>query len=339
MHPLPSGTLSRLCRDFYRDCRGVFAVWLAAALIPLLLLAGAGLDLMQAVDLRAQLQAAADAAALAGATAYTSSGTSATATAVAKTYMAGAVAKLTANSGVTYTATPSSTTSGNATLYTMTVTATSSMPTTLMKLVTSTTPVKVTATAQNATYTISTTLSGFSSNAADANSIYWYIVPSDGGAPASSDLTLLYSNVGTTNTKTVTTTITAGQKMGFALKNVTGGITGYGRNGYSAAQGTTHWFYSHLMPPSSQAYASVSKDCSLQVLVSGASSALKSGSCLSSLPAYAAVNCSEASGKTLLFYWNDMGGSSDDYDYNDAVYKVACSSNSSTTQVGVVLVK
>ena len=30
MHPLPSGTLSRLCRDFYRDCRGVFAVWLAA---------------------------------------------------------------------------------------------------------------------------------------------------------------------------------------------------------------------------------------------------------------------------------------------------------------------
>lgn len=328
-----------LISTFRRDRRGIFALWLAVALIPLTLFAGAGLDMMRAVDLRAQLQAAVDSAALAGASAYTSSSSSSTATTVAQNYMAGAVAKLTANSGVTYTATPGTTTSGNATLYTMTVTATSAMPTTLMKLVTSSTTVKVTATAQNATYTISSTLSGFASSAADANYIYWYVVPSDGSVPTSSALTLLYSNVSSNNTKTVTTTITAGQKMGFALKNVTGGISSYGRNGYSAAQGTTHWFYSHLMPPSSEAYSSVTKDCSLQVLVSGSSSSLKSGACLTALPTYAAVNCSEAAGKTLTFYWNDMGGSSDDYDYNDAVYKVVCSSNSATTQTGVILKK
>lgn len=328
-----------LVQDFRRDLRGVFALWLAVAAVPLLLLAGAGLDLMRAVDLRSQLQAAVDSAALAGATAYTSSSGSSDATKAAQNYMAGAIAKLTSNSGVTYTATPGTTTSGNATLYSMTVTATSAMPTTLMKMVTSSTPVKVTATAQNATYTISSTLSGFASNAYDANSIYWYVVPSDGGVPSSSAMTLLYSNTSSNNTKTVTTTITAGQKMGFALKNVTGGITGYGRNGYGGAQGSTHWFYSHLMPPSSQAYSSVTKDCSLQVLVSGSSSALKSGSCLSSLPTYSAVNCSEAAGKTLTFYWNDMGGGSDDNDYNDAVYKVVCSSNSATTQTGVILTK
>lgn len=329
----------KLIRQFCCDLRGVFALWLAVAAVPLLLLAGAGLDLMRAVDLRSQLQAAVDSAALAGATAFTSSSAATAATTAAQNYMIAAIAKLTANSGVTYTATPNTTASGNATLYTMTVTATSAMPTTLMKMVSQSTSVKVTATAQNATYTISSTLSGFASNAYDANSIYWYVVPSDGGVPTSSAMTLLYSNTNSNNTKTVTTTITAGQKMGFALKNVTGGITGYGRNGYGGAQGSTHWFYSHLMPPSSQAYSSVTKDCSLQVLTSGSSSTLKSGSCLSSLPANSAVNCSEVAGKTLTFYWNDMGGGSDDNDYNDAVYKVVCSSNTATSQTGVILIK
>ncbi|MCJ2125758.1 TadE/TadG family type IV pilus assembly protein [Methylobacterium sp. J-077] len=334
--------LQTLARDFHRDRRGVFALWLGAAMIPLTLLAGAGLDLMRAVDFRSQLQAAVDAAALAGATAYTSSSTSSTATTVANNYMAGSVAKLTASSTTsppTYTATPSAVTSGSATLYTMTVTAQGTMPTTLMKLVMSGTPVKVTATAQNPVYTITSTLSGFASSAYDANYIYWYVVPTDGGVPTSSAMTLLYSNTSSNSTKTVNNTVTAGQKIGYALKNVTGGITGYGRNGYGAAQGTTHWFYSHLMPPSSQAYSSVTKDCSLQVLISGSSGTLKSGSCLTALPTYAAVNCSEAAGKTLTFYWNDMGGGSDDYDYNDAVFKVSCSSNTASSQTGVVLTK
>ena len=85
--------LYTLAQDFRRDRGGVFALWVGAMAIPLMLLAGAGLDLMRAVNLRAQLQAAVDSAALAGATAYTSSSTSSTATTVAQNYMIGAIAE------------------------------------------------------------------------------------------------------------------------------------------------------------------------------------------------------------------------------------------------------
>ncbi|WP_267360907.1 MULTISPECIES: pilus assembly protein TadG-related protein [unclassified Methylobacterium] len=328
-----------LVKDFRRDLRGVFALWVAMAAIPLLLLAGAGLDLMRAVDLRAQLQAAVDSAALAGATAYTSSSASSTATTVAQNYMAGAIAKLTANSGVTYNATPSTTTSGSATLYAMTVTATSAMPTTLMKMVTSSTPVKVTATAQNPTTTVYFTLSKFASNAADADAIYYYIVPSSGGTPSSSALNLLFSNTSSSSGKSVSVVVTPGQQIGLALKNVTGGIIPYGINGYFGFQGTTHWFYSHLMPPSSQAYYWVTQNCSLQTVVSGSSSTVKSGSCFSSLPSYATINCSQARGKTITYYWNDMGGLVDDKDYNDAVMTISCPGTAGSTQSNVILTK
>jgi len=331
--------LYTLAQDFRRDRGGVFALWVGVMAIPLLLLAGAGLDLMRAVNLRAQLQAAVDSAALAGATAYTSSSASSTATTVAQNYMVGAIAKLTANSGVTYTATPSTTTSGSATLYAMTVTATSVIPTTLMKMVTSSTPVKVTATAQNSTSILTFTLSNFASNAADADSIYYYIVPSSGGVPSSSVLNLLFSNTASTTGKTATVVVTPGQQIGLALKNVTGGIIPYVLNGYFGFQGSTHWFYSHLMPPSSLAYSWVAQNCSLQTIVSGGSGTIKSGSCFTSLPNYATINCSQARGKTITYYWNDMGGLIDDKDYNDAVLTISCSGNAGSTQSSVVLTK
>ena len=40
---------------------------------------------------------------------------------------------------------------------------------------------------------------------------------------------------------------------------------------------------------------------------------------------------------TLTYYWNDMGGATDDKDYNDAVYTVTCSQVSSGTSKGLVL--
>ena len=331
--------LHTLSQDFRHDRRGVFALWVAAASIPLLLLAGAGLDLMRAVDLRAQLQAAVDSAALAGATAYTSSSASSAATTVAQNYMAGAIAKLTANSGVTYTAAPSTTANGSATLYAMTVTATSAMPTTLMKMVTSSTPIKVTATAQNPTSILTFTLSNFASNAADANSVYYYIVPSNGGAPSSSALNFLFSNTNSTAGKTAAVVVTPAQQIGIALKNVTGGIIPYGLNGYFGFQGSTHWFYSHLMSPSSQSYSWIAQNCNLQIIVSGVAGTIKNGSCFTSLPNYATLNCSQARGKTITYYWNDMGGLIDDKDYNDAVLTISCSGNSSSTQSNVVLTR
>ena len=62
-----------------------------------------------------------------------------------------------------------------------------------------------------------------------------------------------------------------------------------------------------------------------------------SGSCFSGLPAYATVNCAQAAGMTLYYYWNDMGGATDDKDYNDAVYTVTCSAAGGGGPKGLVL--
>ncbi|MFD0938191.1 hypothetical protein [Methylobacterium trifolii] len=222
-------------------------------------------------------------------------------------------------------ATTNVTSAGGATLYSMTVAAQATMTSSLMKMWVNAVPVKVTATAQNPTISITFTLSSFASNAADADAIYYYTVPSDGSVPSSASLTLLYTNTSSTSGKTVTAVVTAGQKIGFALKNVTGGITPYLLNGYLGLQGTTHWFYSHLMPPSKQSYSWISQNCNLQAIASDTGEAVKNGACFSTLPSYATINCSQSPGKTITYYWNDMGGLVDDKDYNDAVFKVSCS--------------
>jgi len=134
--------------------------------------------------------------------------------------------------------------------------------------------------------------------------------------------------------------VSSTQKIGFALKNVTGGNNGYGRNGYGGAQGSTHWFYSHISPISHNAYSSVNKNCSLQVYTvpsSGVWPATVAG-CTTSNPSLATVSCATAKSQILLFAWNDMGGGSDDLDYDDAKYTFACSgSGGSSTEVYLAL--
>jgi len=49
------------------------------------------------------------------------------------------------------------------------------------------------------------------------------------------------------------------------------------------------------------------------------------GSCYSSLPMDSVFSCSALNGQYLTFYWNDMGGSTDDLDYNDAEITIYCS--------------
>jgi Flp pilus assembly protein TadG len=327
--------------DFWRDRRGVFAIWLGLSLVPLLICVGAGVDMMRAVSSRAELQSAVDAAALAGATAYVSSSTSDIAQEVAKQYMAAATSNLNSIDSIKYEAKPSFETKNgnNVSLYKMEVTASMSQKTSLGRFITNSTSISVTAIAQNPVYSVNFTLSQFNSSASDANYLYWYIVPSSGGVPSNSDLNLLYSNVTTNITKASSTTITAGQKIAFALKNVTGGRSGYGGNYYGGVQGSTHYFYSHLMPPSSITYPKVTQNCSFQTKLSGSSDTVKSGSCTSIAQNYASLNCSENSNKTVIYSWNDMGGPSDDRDYDDAVYSVACGSNASTNQTGVILIK
>ena len=173
-------------------------------------------------------------------------------------------------------------------------------------------------------------------------------------------------------------TALASQQIGFALQNVTGGNIAYGANGYHASQGSTHTFYSHLsiaamnsaaVDPTDlvttktctayyrsggcktystttsnpETYASTTKNCSLQVSAVANVNNLPtppSGSCYNTMPASAAASCSQLHGQNLVFYYNDMGGNPDDYDYNDAEFAISCQfSGSGSGPTTVVLVQ
>ncbi|RYC28808.1 hypothetical protein D3273_27360 [Lichenibacterium minor] len=346
------GRMWRGLPRFGRDERGGVAVWFGVSVVALLFFAGSGLDLARSINQQAEMQGAVDAAALAGAGAYTSAATLATATAAATNYMT--QFKTTSGlSALTFTVTPGTATSGTSvTSYGMTVAASASISNTLMAMAKSSNTVAVTATARNPVYNITISMSGFSSSAVDTGTISYYTVPADGSTPTAT--TLLYSNAANaTSSGTTTVQLTASQKLGFMLTNTTDGnaattcttvllilkkcsSNNYGSNAYGGASGSVHYFYSHMSPPSQIAYPSVTQNCSLQVLTSSTASPT-SGSCLSALPTYATVNCVQASGMTLRYYWNDMGGSTDDKDYNDAVYTVTCSQIDSTVVKGLVL--
>lgn len=324
-------------RGFAGARRGSLLAWFALALVPLAFAIGAGLDYGRSVNVRTRMQNATDAAALAGATVYTGASASAAATAAATAYMNAFVASMPSAYGITYTVTPSSTANGSTyTLYKVTVAASAGVPNAMMRIGgAASNRVATASTAENPVYTMTLTLTGTASSAYDVDSLYYYIVPSDNGVPASTAMTQFYTNTSSSYTKSFSVQLTAGQKLGFALYNVTGGRTGYGSNGYGGSQGSTHWFYSHLMPPSQIAYPGVTKDCSLEVTTSTA--AYTAGSCFSALPTYSTLNCSQAPGQTIYYWWNDMGGGKDDYDYNDMTYTVVCSKNSASGPTGVVL--
>ena len=311
------------------DRRGGVALLTGVAFAPLLLATGIAIDLSRLVQFRAALQNAADAAALAGAAAYTSGATASAAAAVASTYMVNAEPSLPRNLGVTFAVTPATTTggAGQTTGYTITVAASAPMPTTIMSLVTPSIAANVSAVALNQVETISANLGNWKSSAWDANTIYWYIVPPGGALPATTDLHMLFSNTGPAPTTLPSIQITAGQSIGFALQNVTGGIHGYGSNQYGSAQGHTNWLYSQLSPPAARAYPTVARNCALQVVVATASNPTPvetPGACAAATPANATVSCAQLPGQTAYFFWNDMGGSVDDYDYNDAQYSITC---------------
>ena len=354
-------------RAMAADRRGSLLVWFAIALVPMLIAVGAGLDYGRAVNLRTRMQNATDAAALAGAVLYTdsSSTTTALATAAATNYMSAFVSQMGTSSGITYAVTPTVVTSGGSTtLYTMKVTASGSIATTLMKVGGSTgATVATSSIANNPVYTVTLSMQGFSSSASDANAIYYYIVPSDNSAPAASALNLLATTSGsgngnngsyacnssstsstsggcsnngvTTSSKSsATVTITASQSIGFSLRNVTGGQSYYSSNGYGARWKSINWIYSKIYPPSKYTYSGVTTNHSLKTSTTNTS---PSTGFTSALPSYATLNCSQAPGKTIYYFWNDMGGGSDDLDYNDAQYSVSCSKNGSSTGTGVVL--
>lgn len=324
----------RLLRSFAHERRASVAIWIAISMIPLVLMAGMAVDLGRSINVRAQLQHAADSAALAGASAYTGSAASAAAAKTAATeYMKAATGNIKDYASVAYSVslspiTPSSTVS----VYKVSVAATAKLNTTIMSVVQKLVTVEVNATADNPVYTVTIMLSSFSSSAVDGNSIYYYIVPTANSTPTA--LTKMYDNESLDNSGTVSITLTAAQKIGFALKNITGDRLNYGGNQYGGTYETTRFFYSHMSPPSLIAYPIVKQNCSLQVVTNLA--AITKG-CLSSTPSLGAFSCATAGTTPYYFAWNDMGGAIDDTDFNDAVYEVACSKMTSAAVNGVVL--
>jgi Flp pilus assembly protein TadG len=159
-------------------------------------------------------------------------------------------------------------------------------------------------------------------------------------------------------------TLSATQPMAFVLNNVTGGLLvppnagkdyknyGYGSNQYGSEYGGINWFTSaapmsdtspdvyttHFhsnafgLPTNSVIYPA-NTNCSLMVEVVDPNNLPTkppaSGQCFANNGSaggvnYAAITCSAIAGRTLMFWWNDMGGQTDDKDYNDAYYTVSC---------------
>jgi Flp pilus assembly protein TadG len=358
-----------LCRKFAGDARGATALLFGLLLIPLILAVGVGVDMARAAQMRAMLQGAVDAAALAGAAAYTSPSAQGTATSLAQSYVTKGTGALPSSVTVTSTTiTPGTTGSGNNVAYTMHVSVTISVPTTLMYPWKPAMTVTASATAKNPVVTVTISGNGFKSSACDANTVYWYIVPSDGGVPQASAINYVWSN-SDSNQPSLSVSLAASQQIGFAMKNVTGGQCSYGSNQYGAKPGDVQWFYSSLSVPNSQAsiapggsatgthgnYPST-KDCSLQVVKGTYNNWSHSWSypapnnmcftstsspSLTTATTNAAPTCAGLSGASYQYLWNDMGGNPDDVDYNDLVFNLQCSggsgSGNGTSTSGVVL--
>jgi Flp pilus assembly protein TadG len=167
---------------FARDRQGVVGVLSAIMLMTLLTAAGVAIDLSRAVQFRTALQNALDSAALAGASVYKDATKASAATAVANNYMNSIIESLPQNSGVSFAATTGISARG----FTVTVNASAPVPTTIMALFVSQVPVAATATAINPVVVVNFDLGGagnWFSDAADTNTVYWYIVPDDGSVP------------------------------------------------------------------------------------------------------------------------------------------------------------
>jgi Flp pilus assembly protein TadG len=361
-------------RALIGDRKGALGVILALLFVPTVMVIGAAVDYARLEQFKTQLQTTVDSAALSGAAAYVDASSSSTASTVAVNYLTSNEGVLPSHIGtITDTISAAQVTTGSNQGYTVTVKATATIGTTFMRLVTSTLTVSASATAVNPLVTITISASNFSANAWDANTLwYWLISASSPNAqPNTSNFAStqkLASNLNATNSS-VSFVATATQQIGMALQNVTGGKGGnYGCSQYQTTQytreyvssgyggsyqyvadceGTQQWFFSNMMPPSANTYNQtgyqISTNCSVQVQISStlptSTTPPISGQCFNSLPQYSYPSCSQLAGKYANFYWNDMGGTTDDKDYNDAEISIQCSgiSGSGNSATGVYL--
>jgi Flp pilus assembly protein TadG len=367
MSNLPS--LPVLFRNFARECRGNVMVMFAGMAVGLILMVGAGVDYSRAVQFKTSLQSLADASALAGASAYVSAATAANGVTVATNYWNNGLSRLPPNSGI---GTPTITTSSDVSGYYVQVSVpASTIKATFLSLVMNSITVAVSAKAKDPIVSANVDMNGWTSDAGDGNSVYWYKVPEDGTIPAftqanidNQTYNLVYSNVVAT-APTLTFSIAAAQQMGFAFVNLTAGHSpGWNYcNQYGGCTGSTHIFYSQLNNPnaatSTQApngfgytsgapyNAGVVQNCSLEVTAYTGTAPINPptfgaarGTSCSTPPAtinpYFSPSCASMGGYSIHYSWNDMGGGTDDTDYNDGQYNFSCST-AGIPNTGVIL--
>jgi hypothetical protein len=305
-----------------------------------------GVDYTRSVRFKTALQGMVDAASIAGTTVYSSSGQAAAAQTATTDFINLEKTKLTdATINTTTVTANASAINSTTTGYAVTVTVKAQLDSSFLSLFWQNLAVGATATAQKKMLiTVTLGLGPFASDAWDKNTISWYTIPSTSDAnsyvPDDSDLHPIYSNAsGWNNPPSTQLTIGLGDKIGFVLENITGGNRSYGANGYGGTG--RHMFYSNIPNLSKYVYPAGSNNCSLQVQTVTDPEHMPSpttGRCLSSNSTNSAPSCAEVGGQTLQFGWNDMGGGSDDKDYNDAVYTLTCPSTTSAVATNVTLI-
>ena len=232
--------MRKLITKFLRAERGNVAVAFGLAAVPIVGVMGVAVDYTRASHFRAILQSAVDDAALAGASEVKNKDIRA----IVDNYMKASLPGGLALNNVTYSTDLKSDT--------IEVTAKARVPTTIAGILMAEMPVSATATASrgNPIRVVDISVTNFNSDAWDANSIYWYIVPEDGSLPKDDDLQLLLSNDPAHPAPTAPSSVQIGvdDEIGFAMINVTGGVRTYGDNSYDQPQGSVHKFYSQELP-------------------------------------------------------------------------------------------
>ena len=350
--------------------RGGVLIYFVGVMFALVLMVGAAVDYSRATQFKAALQSLTDSAALAGASVYVSADTAAAGVTMATNYFNSGLSRLPPNSGV---GTPEITASSDSHGYYIHVfVPTSTIKPTFLGLIMSSIPVQVAATASDPIVTGRVDFGGWTTDAYDGNTIYWYAVPSDGSIPSFDTthanqagyntafhaiFTNIVQNPPATNTSF---SIAAAQRVGFAFVNITGGrcpsagcspMTNYGSNGYGGAFGSVHVFFSPLNPPSNSSYGyrpgpqASGRACNANLLVALmdprnpylTDPTHGAGVCQpASVNPIAAPSCAQLSTNSYRYFWNDMGSAVDDFDYNDGVYNFSCSTVGSPN-TGVIL--
>ena len=242
------------------DRRGVAAVLFALMLPPMLMATGAAVDFARVGMLKTSLQSVTDGAALAGASALYMNNAATEAQDAAQQYYAKGTVPLAKYAAV---GTPTVTMPSS---IEVTVTASATLSNSFMRLVNMGEVVSVTSSAEGPAYQIQVTKTGgFTADAADSNSIYFYKTDNTGAPPSStSSYTLLFTNdpnvdanYQADNAANKDISVAATDYVGFALLNKTEGISNYGStNSYGAKSGSEHLFFSSIAVPSSDAYSS-----------------------------------------------------------------------------------